>query len=209
MSNVSIEIFRGSDADFTELMKPGESPLWTGRPQYGLGLFQLIGAERTLSATMLVGAFAMWAVYPIIVSQGKFDVTNVAIVFGLVTLSFMFIAFVTAASRQHVLSTLFYVITNQRSIVCRQGRNWHLGDRLYVISNPHSSSYPYEITQTRPYPSIRVGTLLDPNELQPFGFGLTHPGQPANWYVRPTVPVAFEQVRDVETLVDLIHAHAS
>lgn len=208
MSNVSIDIIQGADADFTGLMKPGERPIWTGRPQYGLRLLQPVGAERINLLGMTVGVITIWAFYPTIVSQEVSGASVVAAIFGLFTLVFMLAVCIAASIRQHVLSTLFYVVTNQRSIVCRRGRNWHFGDRLYVLSCPHSVTYPYEITPTRPFPSMRVGTLLDPNELQPFGFGLKHPGQPMDWTFRHTVPVAFEQIPDAQELLDVIQANA-
>jgi len=149
----------------------------------------------------------MWAAYPTIVSRGTFEAFDVAFVFTLVTVIFALTLFVAAALRQHVLSALFYIVTNRRCIVCRRGRNWHLGDRLYVVANAHSTTYPYEITPTRPYPSIRIGTLLDQNELQPFGLGLTHPGQPPSWTYRTTVAVAFEQIPNVQELLEIIQAN--
>ena len=188
------------------LLEPGEHPLWTGHPQSGLRLLQPVGAERVCLATTLVAVAAMWAFYPTIVSRETLEASDVAVVFALVTAIFALVLLWAAVVRQHVLSTLFYIVTNRRCIVCRRGRNWHLGDRLYVVSNVHSKTYPYEISPTRPYPSLRVGTLIDKNELQPFGFGLTHPGQPPSWVYRTTVPVAFEQIPDVQELLEIIQA---
>jgi hypothetical protein len=207
LSGVSITAIPASDASLSSLLKPGEQLLWTGHPEAGLGLFQPIGAERMYLVGMLLGTIAMWATLPAIAPRGNVDLLDLKIVFGVVTALFVLVAFFNAASRQHVLSSMFYVVSDRRSMVCRRGRNWHLGDRLYILSNPHSATYPYEITRTQPLPSIRIGTLLDPQQVQPFGFGLAHPGQPLEWN-HHTVPVAFEQISDVEEVLEIIRANA-
>lgn len=204
MGNVSIEI--RTDADLEKILALEEYLLWTGRPAYGRGLFQPIGAERTYLVSMLVGALVMWGTIPFIESDVPFGRFQAYWVYGAVSLGFMAVAYAMASNRQYVLWNLIYFVTNKRSIICRRGRNWRFGTRLYIVSNAHSATYPYEIVPTRPNPSLKIGTLLDEQELQPFGLGLAHPGQPVTWG-KLHLPVAFEQVPNAAALLEMIRSN--
>ncbi|WP_297777692.1 hypothetical protein [uncultured Roseovarius sp.] len=201
MDHVAIEIL--SDADLNTLLTPDEHLLWTGRPDYGRMFFQPTGAERTYLISMIVGALVMWSTLPFLDSTSAFGQIEAYWIYGATTLAFGAAAYTMACNRQYVLSNVIYFLTTKRAIVCRRGRNWRLGVRLYVVFNPHSATYPYEILPTRPNPSLRIGTLLDQQEVQPFGLGLSHPGQPVHWG-KLTVPVAFEQVPHAAELLEII-----
>lgn len=203
MSQVAIEIL--TDVDLNTILTPDERLLWTGKPAFGLGLFQPIGAERTYLISMLVGALVMWSTLPFLDSTRSLGRLEAYWIYGATTLAFVAVAYGIACNRQYLLSNVFYLLTTKRAIVCRRGRNWRFGVRLYVVSNPHSATYPYEILPTRPNPSLRIGTLLDKQEVQPFGLGLSHPGQPVTWG-KLTVPVAFEQVPNAGELLKMIRA---
>ncbi|MFU8776282.1 MAG: hypothetical protein ACNA7M_01250 [Roseovarius sp.] len=203
MTNVSVEVF--SDAEASEILAPDERLLWTGRPEFGRGFFQPIGAERTYLIAMCVGAIVMWGTVPYISSTTTNALLNVYVVYGVASLVFALTAFVMASNRQYVLCNVLYLVTNKRAIVCRRGRNWRFGVRRYVVSNPHSVTYPYEISATRPFASLKIGALHDEQEIQPFGLGLSHPGQPPLWG-KLTVPVAFEQLSDASEVHDIIRA---
>lgn len=203
MSKVTIDT--RNEAELSEILGPDERLLWTGRPSHGRGFFQPIGAERTYLVAMCFGVLAMWGTVPYLASTASVELLNVYAVFGVTSLAFALVAYVMASNRQYVLWNVVYLVTDKRAIVCRRGRNWRLGVRLYVVSNPHSCTYPYEIAPTHPYPSLKVGALHDEQELQPFGLGLSHPGQPPMWGA-VTVPVAFEQIPDAGEVLDLIRS---
>ena len=205
MTKVSIEI--RTDAEITEILVPGERLLWTGQPEFGRGFFQPIGAERTYLIAMCVGTLVMWGTVPYIAATTASELLNVYVAYGVASLVFALAAFVMASNRQYVLCNVVYFVTNKRAIVFRRGRNWRFGVRLYVVSNPHSATYPYEISATRPYPSLKVGALHDKQEIQPFGLGLSHPGQPPLWG-KLIVPVAFEQVSDAGEVLERIRSSA-
>ncbi|WP_297768159.1 hypothetical protein [uncultured Roseovarius sp.] len=203
MSKITIDI--RTDTELTEILASDERLLWTGHPSYGHGFFQPIGAERTYLFAMCVGALVMWGSVPYIARTATTELLNVYVVYGVASLALALTAFVLASNRQYVLWNVVYLVTDKRAIVCRRGRNWRFGVRLYVVSNPHSSAYPYEIAPTRPYPSLKVGALHDEQEIQPFGLGLSHPGQPPMWG-KVTVPVAFEQIPDACEVLELIRS---
>ncbi|SFO12958.1 hypothetical protein SAMN04487859_116128 [Roseovarius lutimaris] len=204
MSNVSIEI--RADGDLNNILDPDERVLWTGRPEYGRGLCQAIGAERIYLISMLVGVLVMWGTVPFIGPASSSVRFTACMVYGAVSLAFLAAAFMMASNRQYVLWNVMYLVTNKRAIVCRRGRNWRFAVRLYVVSNVHSATYPYEIVPTRPNPSLKIGTLFDEQELQPFGHGLSHPGQPVTWGAL-TMPVAFEQVSNTPELLEMIKSN--
>ncbi len=201
MSGVSIEI--RTDAELSEILAPDEQVLWSGRPDFGRGFFQPIGAERTYDIAMCIGALVMWGTVPYIASTTDHALLNVYVVYGATSLVFVLVAFVMASNRQYVLCNVIYFVTTKRAILCRRGRNWRFSVRLYVLSNPHSPTYPYEISPTRPYPSLKIGALHDEQEIQPLGLGLSHPGQPPHWG-KHTLPVAFEQVAEANDVLDRI-----
>ena len=108
-----------------------------------------------------------------------------------------------ASQRQYVLNNLVYLVTNKRAVICRRGRNWRLGVRLYVVSCPHSETFPYSVIASRPYPLLQIGTLLSANQLQPFGLGLSHPGHPVLWG-RTTYPITFDYMPNAQALLEII-----
>lgn len=59
------------------------------------------------------------------------------------------------------------------------------------------------VRQNRPYSCLRVGTLLDKDLVQPFGFGLAQPGQPF-LHGRTLGPVEFENIREADYVRSLI-----
>ncbi|WP_306151734.1 hypothetical protein [Roseovarius sp. MMSF_3281] len=204
MSGVSIDVF--PHGELNTILDADERVVWTGRPEYGRRFFQPIGTERTLLISMVFGALAMWSTLPFIPDKALFGRVDAIWVYGAASLAFIFAAMWSAHERQTVLCTLVYFVTNKRSIVCRRGRNWHAGIRLYVVSNAHSATYPYEVLLTRPHPSLKIGALMDQQELNPFGFGLSHLGQPVHWG-KITVPVAFEQVPNAAELLEMIKSN--
>jgi len=206
MSGVRIET--RTDSDLDKILDSDEHVLWTGQPEYGRRLFQPLGAERIYLISMLVGVVVMWGSLPFIDPKAGLGRGSAVGGFAVCTAAFVMLAFYMAQSRQFVLCNFVYFVTNRRSILCRVGRNWRLAQRLYVISNAHSVTYPYEIIPTRPYPSLRIGTLFDEQQVQPMGFGLSHPGQPI-LLGAVTVPVMFEQVENAHDLHALIVANAS
>lgn len=190
--------------DLADMLEPDETLLWSGAPGHGQRLFQAVGAERVWHIGFLIGIAAIWVSYPFI----EPDRQNAAQwVFCAATAAFAGASFFIANQRQYLLRTLAYLVTDTRAMICRQGRNWHLGDRLYVVSFPHSATYPYRILQGRPYPSLRIGDLLSADSVQPFGIGLAHPGQPYLWN-RTSAPAAFDLIPEAGEVLNLIVSHA-
>jgi hypothetical protein len=204
MSGVSIDVF--SHGELNTILDADEHVIWTGRPEYGRRFFQPIGAERVWLISMILGALVMWSTLPFISGEASFGRYEAIWVYMAVSVAFTLASIWFAYRRQTVLCTVLYYLTNKRSILCRRGRNWHAGTRLYVVSNAHSAIYPYEVFSTRPYPSLKIGALMDKQELNPFGFGLSHPGQPVHWGAL-TVPVAFEQVPNAAELLAMMKSN--
>ena len=129
-------------------------------------------------------------------------------VYGFVTLFLIWDGYSGACTRQYVLCNVLYVVTDRRAIVLRRGRNAWLAVRLYMISQQHAKTFPYEIFETRPYPTLRVGTLLHEDVLQPFGAGLVHRGWSPRMLGR-LPPVCFEQTPNARELLDRIQQLAA
>ncbi|MFY2823302.1 hypothetical protein [Ruegeria sp. MALMAid1280] len=201
MYNPTIDVIDHSD--LSEIILPDERLIWSGHPEYGQKFFQPVGAERLLHLCLLLGALAMWSTIPFIEARGNLGRVDAYVTYTVVTIVFLGISFGTAAQRQYVLQNLAYFLSNKRSIICRRGRNWRLGNRIYVISCPHSAAYPYEMIESRPYPSLQIGVLLSEDQVQPFGLGLAHPGQPVLWG-RITAPIVFEYIADAKELLEAI-----
>ena len=205
MSGISIEIMATSD--LSDVLAPDERLLWSGNPEHGIRFFEPIGEEKIQLVAMGVGAIVLWSSLPVLLSFVEFGATYIAAVFGAITFLFGLVGYFLALMRQKVLSTSLYIVTDQRAIVCRRDWDWRSGDRLCVVSNPHSVTYPYEVVATRPKPSLRVGSLISRLELLPFGFRLSHPGRPPLWD-RLIVPVAFEQISEAVEVLDIIRRNA-
>lgn len=203
MSTATVDI--RATADLEDLLAPGERLLWLGSPAYGHGFFQAVGAERVWRTGLAIGALAIWGSYPFL-NLDSTNSPNAALwVYSAATLALAYLAAVMATQRQNVMCNLAYLVTDRRAILCRKGRTWRLGERMYVISVPHSETYPYRLHPSRPYPSLQIGDLLSQEQVQPLGIGLAHPGQPYLWG-RNSAPIAFEFIPDAPEVLNLIHA---
>ncbi len=129
--------------------------------------------------------------------------TTAAWVYGAVIVVFFLAQLAMAFDRQFVLANQAYFVTDRRSIVLRFGRNWRFARRVYVVSCLHAKEFPYVVRQNRPYGCLRIGTLLNKDLVQPFGFGLSQPGQPF-LQGRSLVPVEFENIREADFVRSLI-----
>ncbi|SDF17476.1 hypothetical protein SAMN04488567_3566 [Limimaricola pyoseonensis] len=148
---------------------------------------------------------ALWLTWPLIEDDGSLTKGDAIWVYGALTLGFLIAAFYLAAARSYLLDSLHYAVTDRRAIVRREGRNHVLASRAYLVSCEHSSEFPYHIAEGRPHPSLTVGALLSEDVVQPFGYGLTHPG----WGPlrdRGVIPVLFEQIADAEAVRALLLA---
>ncbi len=201
MTHASIN--SAASADLTEILEPNERLLWVGAPAFGRRFFQPVGAERIWLLSFIIGIIAMWCTLPFIPSGPGLNQDDAIWVYLAVTVFFVILAASLAMQRQYVLQNLAYYLTNRRAIVCRVGMNWRLSSRVYIISCPLSPAFSYEIIDTAPFPSLRVGTLLSEDSLQPFGSGLSHPGQPYFWG-RVITPVIFELIPDAKAVSETI-----
>lgn len=198
MHQPTIDVF--DKPDFGDIIQPDETVLWSGKPEYGLKFRQAIGAERTIHISLLLGAVAMWCTLPLISTTARFNRLDAVFAYLATSIGFMLFSAILASHRQHILNSLAYFVTTKRTIICRRGRNGFLAERLYVISCPHVATYPYEVLDTRPYPSLQVGILLSQELVQPLGFGLGHPGQSPLWG-RTTADVVLEYIPNADELL--------
>jgi len=203
MQDITITSLNQPNLD--DFLGPEERLLWSGQPCYGRRFFQAVGNERMIHIGFSLGTIVMWSTLPFIETEVRFGRNTAIWVYGALTLAFVAASFSLASQRHYVLYNLAYFITDKRAIVCRRGRNWRLGTRLYVISCPHSETYPYSIIPSRPYPSLQVGTLLSEDQVQPFGLGLSHPGHPHLWG-RTTAPIMFDYVPNAQALLEIIQS---
>ncbi|WP_170428566.1 hypothetical protein [Ruegeria arenilitoris] len=201
MYNPKIEVF--DRPNLNAIVAPDERLIWSGHPEYGQNFLEPVGSERVIHIGLLLGTIAMWSSLFIIEPNDTFSRSDAIITFAVITIMFLAGSFGVAAHRQYVLQNLVYFVTDKRAIVCRYGRNWRLSSRIYVISCPHAATFPYEVIQSRPYPSLLIGTVLSENQLQPFGLGLTHPGHPLLWG-DITIPIVFEYIADAQELLQTI-----
>ena len=198
MYGLTIESY--DQADLQDILKCDERLLWCGRPAYGRKFFQMTKTERVYAVAMSVGAAVMWATWPLIDDRATTAAFWIYLIFSV---CFVLFLFALANLRQIVLNHLVNYVTDTRAIVCRRGGNWRFATRLYVVSCPHSDGYPYTMTDSRPVPSLQVGTLLSQDQLQPIGLALAHPGQPVLWG-RITSPVMFEYIPDAKEVLQMI-----
>lgn len=205
MYNLTVSVIRRPDLG--SILAPEERLLWSGQPSYGRRFFQAVGDERVLHICLFIGAAVMWSTLPFIEPKSQFGRDDAVWIYGVVTMAFVAFSASLASKRQYVLYNLAYLVTDRRAIVCRRGRNWRLFTHLYVISCPHSETYPYSVISSRPYPSLQIGTMLSEDSAQPFGLGLSHPGHPILWG-RVTAPVMFDYVSNAQELLEMVQSHA-
>ena len=198
-----IEVSSHGHVNFDDILEPDERLLWSGVPGYGRAFLEAVGDERKLHIAELVGLIIMWSTLFFIDPDADLGRVEAIWIYGAFTLAVVAVAFSMASQRHYVLNNLVYFVTDRRAIICRRGRNWRLGVRLYVVSCPHSATYPYELLPTRPYPSLQIGTLLSVDQVQPFGLGLSHPGHSI---LRDRVHsiVTLDYIFDAEAVLEVI-----
>ena len=203
MSNITVTTL--TEAKLEDVLVPGERLIWSGRPAYGRRFFQPVGDEKVIHISLFVGALVMWSTLPFIQAHSSFGNRYAFWAFSAFSLLGLVKSAHLASQREYVLCHLLYFLTDQRAIICRRGLNWRLGARLYVVSCPHSYTYSYPVLATRPYPSLQVGTMFSFDQVQPFGLGLSHPGQPILWG-RTNMPVVFEYIPNANELKETIYS---
>jgi hypothetical protein len=203
MPNITTETF--DSADLTKILESDECLLWSGAPGYGRRFLEAVGHERTILIASLVAIPVMWSTLVFISPDAQLSRTDAIWVYSAVTLGLIANWLFLAGQRQYVLSTLAYFVTDKRAIICRRGRSWRFGVRLYVVSCKHSASYPYCLSDTRPFPSLQIGTLLSVDQVQPFGWGLSHPGHSILRH-RTTSNVTFDYISDAQDVLELIQS---
>jgi hypothetical protein len=203
----NIEVLSFNHAGLDQILEGDECLLWSGSPGYGLRFLEAVGDERKSHIAVLVGVVVMWSTLIFIDPEAQFGRAEAIWVYGAVTLIFLCVSIILASQRQYVLNNLVYLVTDSRAIICRRGANWQLGMRLYVISCPHSPAYPYSLLATRPFPSLRIGTLLSVDQVQPFGLGLSHPGH-SILRDRITSIVTFDYIPDAEAVLEMIRSNS-
>ncbi|MFT6459436.1 hypothetical protein [Pseudophaeobacter arcticus] len=203
----NITVINLDHPDLDDILDRGERLLWSGEPGYGRRFLQPVGDEWKIHIGLFVGALAMWGTLPFIDTEARFGRDAAVWVYGAFTIACIGISFLLACQRQYVLQNLAYLITDRRAVICRRGRNWRFGVRLYVVSCPHSDTFPYSVISNRPYPMLQVGTLLSEDLVQPFGLGLSHPGHPILWG-RVTYPITLDYMPNAQTLLELVQSCA-
>lgn len=199
-----------TDLDHVELdkiLETNERLIWTGLPGHGRRFLEAVGDERKIHIAALVGVAIMWSTLIFMDHDARFGHTVAIWIYSAVTLMFLGASAFLASQRQYVLSNLVYFVTDRRAIICRRGRNWRMGMRAYIVSCPHSSTYPYWVIETRPYPSLQIGTLLSGDQVQPFGLGLSHPGH-SILRDRITSSVTFDYIPDAEAVLEIIRSNS-
>ncbi|MDX8348190.1 hypothetical protein SLH49_09340 [Cognatiyoonia sp. IB215446] len=167
--------------------------LWCGRPKHGRNFWEFEGQELVLHRSMLVGCVIIWIV-GLLDDHNSFDGAIFSYMFlMLLTIGgFLFFWFL-ASSRAYVMSNLFYAVTEDCAYIIRRDGNFRMASRRYVLSFPFQRAYAYLIYPGRKYDSVQVGSLLTDDKVQPFGFGLRHPGWPVGRAVG-VVPALFESI---------------
>jgi len=199
----NITILSLDHADLDKILESDERLLWSGVPGYGRRFYEVVGYERKTHIAILVGVIVMWSTLVFIDPDARLNRTDAIWVYSAATLMFIGISVHQASQRQYVLCNLAYLVTDKRAIICRRGRNWRFGVRLYVVSCPHSASYPYSVIASRPYPSLQIGTLFSVNQVQPFGWGLAHSGHSV-LRDKVTSIVTFDYVPNAQELLEMI-----
>ncbi|TRD18358.1 hypothetical protein [Palleronia caenipelagi] len=203
----NIKVLHFNHAELDDILEAGERLLWSGVPGYGRKFLEAVGNERKFHIAALAGIVVMWSTLFFIDTEAQFDRTEAIWIYGAATLMFLGVSAFLASERHYVLYNLVYLVTDRRAIIFRRGRNWRLGVRLYVVSCPHSKTYPYSLIESRPYPSLQIGTLLSVDQVQPFGSGLSHPGH-SFLRDRITSIVTFDYLPDAEAVLEMIQSNA-
>ncbi|WP_416884022.1 hypothetical protein [Marivita sp.] len=203
MPNITTETFH--NGDLNKILETDERLLWSGAPGYGRRFLEVVGHERTILIAALFAIPVMWSSLVLISPDAQLSRKDATWVYGAVTLGLFANSLFLAGQRQYVLSTLAYFVTDKRALICRRGWNWRFGVRLYVVSCKHSATYPYSLIDTRPFPSLQIGTLLSVDQVQPFGWGLSHPGHSILRH-RTTSNVTFDYIPDAQDVFELIQS---
>jgi len=186
--------------EWSRILESGEQLMWTGRPDYGRRFFQIVGHERYWHLGHALAIVALWSVLPFLKDEKAQDAVWF---FGMVTMILLLLSVAIARFRADILGSLFYAVTDRRAVVLRKGRNVFLRMRSYVASCPHRETYLYAIIKGRPYDTVRVGSMLSVDVVQPFGLGLFHDGwDPLR--LRGIVPISFENIQDAPRVHDAI-----
>ncbi|MBO9435417.1 hypothetical protein J7394_14460 [Ruegeria sp. R13_0] len=201
MQNVTVT--SSNRFDLNDILDADEKLLWSGVPGYGRKFIQAVGDERKVHVCLLIASLVMWATLPFIDVDAEFGRFEAYWIYGAMTFAFVAFSFSFATQRHYVLFNLAYFVTDRRVIICRRGRNWRFGVRLYIVSVEHSATFPYSIVDSRPYPSLEVGILLSEQQVQPFGLGLTHPGHPV-LFGRTYYPILLDYVPEATKLLSMI-----
>ena len=179
--------------------RSGETCVWCGRPEYGRRFHQVLGDESYLHWGTLIVALTTLLVILLLFLDGRWSGLWAASFATFLTATYGLYSYWIASSRQYVLSTLYYFVTEKRAYVCRSGKNHFLREKIYVASFDHKPTSLFPILDSRPYKSIQIGTLLSADAMQPVGFGLNHPGRP---YLESRLlpPVTFENLKEAKNL---------
>ena len=200
------------DPIWDEVFTNEEKVLWVGQPDHGRNFWEFEGQEPIYYISMLVGAVVLWIVVLLeyLSSSGKtFDAFFISAVLTAAGLAFFYF---TASSRAYIMSNLFYAVTDKKAVIVRRGGNFRMSSRRYVLSFPFAERYAFLVLPGRKYGSVQVGSLLTDNTIQPFGFGLAHPGWPFGRAIG-VIPALFESIEKAEEmqiwlqrLTDQVHA---
>lgn len=206
MSAASVEIW--STSELKDILVPDEQLLWSGSPDHGKKFFEPVWDEKTYHICFCIGAIVLLLALPFIQSDAAFSRFDAYFVFAALLVSFLSATAYIASVRAYALSNLLYVVTDLRAMVLRRAPNWRFATRLYVVSCPLDKRYNYELIDSSPLQSLRIGTLLSKDALQPFGYGLSHPAQPILWN-RTLSPVVFELISEAATVRKIVLNAAS
>ncbi|WP_281968166.1 hypothetical protein [Roseovarius nanhaiticus] len=190
--------------DWDRVLEKGERLLWTGRPEHGRRLWQVVGQEPVWYAGGAIAIAAMWGGVLFI----REERADMIILFSALTAIVLLAALFMVLQRQFVLSHLYYAITDRRAIICRRGRDVLLRDGLYFLFFAHDTDWTYPILPGRSLASVRVGTLLSENAVQPFGAGLVHSGWPV-LRGRTVTPALFENLPDARAVQRMLREAAA
>lgn len=190
---------RELDPIWDDVFAGDEKVLWVGRPDHGRDFWEFEGQELVYYRSMLVGGVIIWTA-GLLADHASIAnaILAYSFLFILTTAGFAFFGF-KASSRAYVMSNLFYAVTENCAYIVRRGGNYRTASRRYVLSFPFEARYAFLLYPGRKYDAVQIGSLLDDNTVQPFGFGLTHPGWPIGRAVG-VIPALFESVEDAKQM---------